>query len=150
MTPQRWHHLDMDAARFHRLRLAVQENAFPAETSEAGDLERTLEGELRESPLFDQVEVGRTSDPDQLIIALCRCAPGVLPWEAAHGLERLWRWAIGDPTWEAHAVSSTDSVMDFEGALTLEDGRHYLTVHVVAERTQPGGLAGRVAAAQGD
>lgn len=132
----------MDPASYHRLRLAVQENALPAGPDYAWELERKLRQELQDCELFDQVEVGHTPDPNQLVIALCRCSPGIMPWTAAQGLERLWGWAVGQSPWEAHCVTSMGEVVDFEGAVTLEDGRHYLTVHLVAERALDGAGTG--------
>jgi hypothetical protein len=122
----------MDPASFHKLRIAVQENALPAGPRDAGALERRLHGELHASALFDQIEVGRTANPDQFVIALCRCAPGVDPEDAAPVLERLWAAVLGPHAWEAHGLLATDEIVDFEGAMTLPDGRHYLTVHVLA------------------
>ena len=80
----------MDVTSFHKLRTAVQDNAVPAGSLEVLELESGLRGELEESGYFDQVEVGSTSDPDQLVIALCRCAPDVPAWEAAYRLEHVW------------------------------------------------------------
>jgi hypothetical protein len=128
----------MDPASFHRLRLAVQENALPAGPDQVGGLESRLQRELTGSRLFDQVEVGMTSDNDQLVIGLCRCAPGVTPWAASKALERLWEWAGGERPWEAHSVTSSGDVVDLEGAMTVDDGRHYVTVHVVATQADQG------------
>ena len=36
--------------------------------------------------------------------------------------------------WEAHAATITEEVMEFEAAMTLPDGTHFLTLHVVALR----------------
>jgi hypothetical protein len=123
----------MDATSFHKLRLAVQENASAADSALATDLRHTLHAALTESRLFGEVELGHTDDRDQLVIGVCRCADEVLPWEAGMGLERLWKAVAADAPWEAHTVSCTDSLMDFEGALTVDDKGRYLTVHVVAE-----------------
>jgi hypothetical protein len=59
----------MDVTSFHKLRTAVQDNAVPAGSLEVLELESGLRVELEESGYFDQVEVGSTSDPDQLVIA---------------------------------------------------------------------------------
>lgn len=123
----------MDARSFHKLRFAVQENATPADSALATHLQHTLHAALTESRLFGEVELGHTDDRDQLVIGVCRCADEVLPWEAGMGLERLWKTVAADAPWEAHTVSCTDSLMDFEGALTVDDKGRYLTVHLVAE-----------------
>ena len=123
----------MDVTSFHKLRLAVQENASPADSALATHLRHTLHAALTESRLFGEVELGHTDDVDQLVIGVCRCADGVLPWEAGMGLERLWQTVAGDTAWEAHFVSCTDSLMDFQAAVTVDDKGRYITVHVVAE-----------------
>ena len=124
----------MDVTSFHRLRTAVQDNAVPAGSLEVLELESGLRGELEESGYFDQVEVGSTSDPDQLVIALCRCAPEVPSWEAAYRLEHAWDVLRAGSAWEAHAGIVTDELADFEGAMTSPDGGSFLTLHVVALR----------------
>ena len=121
---------------FHKLRLAIQENANPADPDLATHLRHSLQAALNGSRLFDEVELGHTDDPDQLVIGVCRCADGVLPWEAGMGVERLWQTVAGDASWEAHTVSCTDSLMDFEGAVTVDDKGRYITVHVVAEPSE--------------
>jgi hypothetical protein len=123
----------MDQAAFHKLRLAVQENAHPAESQHARQLKRFVETALEESGLFAEVELGRTDDVDRLVIGVCRCAAEVLPWEAGMALERIWMTAVVDARWEAHAVVCTDSIMEFEGALTVDDRGSYVTLQIVAE-----------------
>lgn len=124
----------MDVASFHKLRAAVQDNAVPAGSLEVLELETSLREELRESGYFDQVEVGSTADPDQLVIALCRCAPEVPAWEAAYRLEHVWDVLRAGSTWEAHAGIVSEELADFEGAMTSPDGGTFLTLHVVALR----------------
>lgn len=123
----------MDMTSFHKLRLAVQENAHRAEPHHAAALQGALEQSLRASRLFAEVELGRTDDPDQMVIGVCRCADGVAPWEAGVGVERLWGVVALESKWEAHSVGCTDSLMEFEGAVTVDDSGHYITVHLVAE-----------------
>ena len=127
----------MDSASFHKLRTAAQENAHPAGDEPAVALLHALEQALGSSRLFSEVELGRTDDLDQLLIGVCRCAPGVLPWEAGVGVERLWRTVSSGALWESHHVGCTERLMEFEGAVTVGDGGHYLTVHVVAEPAVP-------------
>jgi hypothetical protein len=127
----------MDLASFHKLRTAVQENAHPADETQAAAMQATLEDLLRGSRLFSDVELGRTDDPDQLVIGVFRCAERILPWEAGMGVERLWRAASSGANWEAHHVGCTESLMEFEGAVTLDDSGHYVTVHLVAEPSAP-------------
>lgn len=124
-------------AGFHKLRLAVQQNAGEAGQLPTMALQRELEQALAGSGLFETVELGRTEDPDQMVIGLCRCDTEILPWEAGLGVERLWRGATGDFQWEAHTVECTESMMEFEGAVTVDDRGHFITVHLVAEAFAP-------------
>lgn len=124
----------MDPSSFHKLRFAMQENADPANSLEVYELERALREQLEACGLFDQVEVGSTGDPDQLAIALCRCASDVPVWEAGHRLERVWAVLRSQATWEVHSTTVAEEVMDFEGAMILPDGHRFLTLHVVALR----------------
>lgn len=123
----------MDQTAFHKLRTAVQENAHPADAGQARALMSSLKGAFERSGLFAEVELGTTDDPDRLVIGVCRCAPGVLPWEAGIGVERMWTTAVLDLQWQAHTVGCTESLMEFEGAVTLDGSGHYVTVNVVAE-----------------
>jgi hypothetical protein len=123
----------MDKAGFHKLRLAAQENASPAGDLHAITLQREFEQALSGSGLFERLEMGRTDDPDQMVIGLARCADHIMPWEAGMGLERLWRSITAGFQWEAHSIECTDSMMEFEGAVTVGERLNYLTVHVVAE-----------------
>jgi hypothetical protein len=53
------------------------------------------------------------------------------------GVERLWRTASAGASWEAHHVGCTESLMEFEGAVTVDESGHYLTFHLVAEPSAP-------------
>lgn len=123
----------MDMASFHKLRLAVQENANPADDQHVSALQATLQKGLLGSQLFAEVELGRTDDVDRMIIGICRCADDVLPWEAGVGVERLWGVAALDTDWEVHHVSSNDSYMEFEAAVTMDVNGRYITVNLVAQ-----------------
>jgi hypothetical protein len=123
----------MDLTSFHKLRQAVQENANPAASEHVVLLQQHLQHQLQTSGLFSEVELGRTDDLDQLVIGVCRCADGILPWEAGVGVEQIWQRVAANAVWEAHFVGSSDSLMELEGALTVNDGGQFVTVHVVAE-----------------
>ena len=127
----------MDTAGFHKVRLAVQQNAPQAGAQPTEILQSDLEQALAGSGLFERVELGRTDDPNQMVIGLCRCASEILPWEAGLGVERLWRAVTGAFQWESHTVDCTHSMMEFEGAVTVDERGHYLTVHLVAEAFAP-------------
>jgi hypothetical protein len=134
LASPRLDHRAMDPVSFHKLRLAMQENANPASSLDVLELEHALREQLEACGLFDQIEGGSTGDPDQLAIALCRCAADVPVWEAGHRLERVWAVLRSQATWEVHASTVAEEVMDFEGAMILPDGHHFLTLHVVALR----------------
>ena len=126
----------MDTTSFHKLRTAVQENANPADDLAATRLRHSLHTALTGSRLFAEVEFGHTEDPNQMVIGVCRCADDVLPWEAGMGLERLWQTVAADVQWEAHTVGCTDTLMEFEAAVTVDERGRYVTVHVVAEPSE--------------
>ena len=126
----------MDTTSFHKLRTAVQENANPADDLAANRLRHSLHTALSGSRLFAEVEFGHTEDPNQMVIGVCRCADDVLPWEAGMGVERLWQAVAADVQWEAHTVGCTDTLMEFEAAVTVDDSGHYVTVHLVAEPSE--------------
>ncbi len=123
----------MDMASFHKLRLAVQENANPADQRHVIALQATLQKALTASRLFAEVELGRTDDVDRMIIGVCRCADDVVPWEAGVGVERLWGVAALETPWQIHHVSSNDSYMEFEAAVTTDVNGRYITVNLVAQ-----------------
>jgi hypothetical protein len=127
----------MESTAFHKLRTAVQDNANPADAQYAVQLRDSLQAALERSRLFSEIELGETTDPDRLVIGVCRCAADVLPWEAGIGVERLWMTAVLDAQWEAHTVSCNESLMDFEGAVTVDADGHYVTVQIVAEPAVP-------------
>jgi hypothetical protein len=126
-------HVPMDLTSFHKLRQAVQENASPAHSEHVVLLLQHLQHLMQGSGLFSEVELGRTDDLDQLVIGVSRCADGILPWEAGVGVEQIWQRASANAVWEAHFLGSSESLMELEGALTVDDSGHYVTVHLVAE-----------------
>lgn len=123
----------MEMASFHKLRAAAQMNAEPADDSATLRVLRTLQDALVASGLFSEVELGRTADPDQMVIGVCRCTERFLPWEAGVGVERIWRGLGEALPWASHAIVHTDTLMEFEGAVTVDAGGRYVTVHLVAE-----------------
>jgi hypothetical protein len=123
----------MDVTAFHKLRTAVQANAHPADAQHHQALATALQAAFERSGLFSEVELGTTDDPDRLVIGVCRCAADVLPWEAGIGVERLWKAAVVDRQWQAHTVGCTESLMEFEAAVTVDESGHYVTVNIVAE-----------------
>jgi hypothetical protein len=130
------HHLSMNLMQFHRIRTALQVNASPGRGRDLETVERMLRRRLVESGLFERVEVGHTDDPDRLVIALCRFGPFRSGIDVATSLETIWSEEIRYPFWEAHAVRATDDHVELEAASRQGVGRHYVTVHLVAEKAR--------------
>ena len=124
----------MDLLQFHKLRTAIQDNAFPGSGTEVATVESGLRDLLLASGLFESVEVGTTSDQDRLVIALCRFRPFYTERDVAGRLEEIWDDRVAYPFWHAHAIRVTDGHIEFEAATRHSEGGHYVTVHLVAQR----------------
>jgi hypothetical protein len=126
----------MDLTQFHRMRTAVQDNAFPGKEDDLVTVEKSLRDLLMSSGVFEEVEVEHTNDPDQLVIALCKFLPFFKETDVARHLERIWGDRVSYPFWEAHAVSIQDAFVEFEAATRAGSTGHYVTVHLVAEQAR--------------
>ncbi len=124
----------MDLLQFHKMRTAVQGNAYPGSGRDLTSMEGTLRDLLLTSGVFDEVEVEHTDDPDQLVIALCHFKPDLSERDVAQLIERLWEQRVRYPFWEAHAVLVGEEHVEFEAATRNSTGGHYVTVHLVAQR----------------
>lgn len=124
--------LSMDLLQFHRMRMALQDNAFPGSAPELAPMESNLRDLLLESGLFEAVEVEYTDDPDQLVIALCQFRPFYTEADVAARLEELWSDKVRYPFWEAHALHVEDDHVEFEAATRESGFGPYVTVHLVA------------------
>ena len=126
----------MDLLQFHRMRTAVQDNAFPAKEGDLAPVEQSLRDLLMASGVFEEVEVEHTDDPDQLVIALCKFLPYFTERDVARHLERIWADRVSYPFWEAHALHVEDEHVEFEAASRHSSGGHYVTVHLVAQKAR--------------
>jgi hypothetical protein len=126
----------MDLMQFHRMRTAIQDNAFPGGEQELETVEGSLRYLLLTSGMFDEVEVEHTDDPDQLVIALCQFKPEHDAPEVARRLEELWADRVSYPFWEAHAVDVMPDHVEFEAASRPSTAGGYVTVHLVAQRAR--------------
>jgi hypothetical protein len=81
------------------------------------------------------VEVGRTDDTDRLVISLCQYHPFYSGSEVASVVERAWTERLRYPFWEAHTIRVEDDHVELEAASRAGVGQHYVTVHLVAQRT---------------
>lgn len=124
----------MDLVQFHKMRTAVQGNAYPGSGRDLTSMEETLRDLLLTSGVFDEVEVEHTDDPDQLVIALCHFKPDLSERDVAQLVERLWEQRVRYPFWEAHAVLVGEEHVEFEAATRNSTAGHYVTVHLVAQR----------------
>ena len=124
----------MDLVQFHKMRTAVQGNAYPGSGRDLTSMEETLRDLLLTSGVFDEVEVEHTDDPDQLVIALCHFRPDLSESDVAQLVERLWEQRVRYPFWEAHAVLVGEEHVEFEAATRNSTAGHYVTVHLVAQR----------------
>lgn len=124
----------MDLLQFHKMRTAVQGNAYPGSGRDLTSMEGTLRDLLLTSGVFDEVEVEHTDDPDQLVIALCHFKPDLSERDVAQLIERLWEQRVRYPFWEAHAVLVGEEHVELEAATRNSTGGHYVTVHLVAQR----------------
>lgn len=123
----------MDLMDFHKLRRAVQVSAYPGSDRDVATMESDLRDLLLSSRMFESVEVERTGDQDQLVIALCRFKPEFQEAEIAREVERLWTERMRYPFWEAHSLLVDPEFVEFEAATRNSDSGHYVTVHMVAE-----------------
>ena len=126
----------MNLMQFHRLRTAIQGNAAPGSTRDMATVEGSLRSLLMSSGLFVDVEVERTDDPDQLVIALCTFDPHVSEAAVAGQLERLWADRVSFPFWEAHALLVEDEHVELEAASRPSPVGGYVTVHLVAQKAR--------------
>jgi hypothetical protein len=124
----------MDLLQFHRMRTAVQINASPGHDDDLMSVEDSLRELLMSSGVFEEVEVGTTDNPDQLVIALCKFNPYFSEADVARHLERIWRERLSYPFWEAHALHVENDHVEFEAASRHSSGGHYVTVHLVAQK----------------
>ncbi|MGH3510148.1 MAG: hypothetical protein ACRDPI_07960 [Nocardioidaceae bacterium] len=124
----------MELLQFHKMRTAVQVNAYPASGADVATFEGAVRDMLMSSGIFDSVEVETTDDPDQLVIALCQFRAEFDQSDVAGQLERLWDQRARYPFWEAHTTLIDEEAVEFEGATRLSDTGHYVTVHLIAQR----------------
>lgn len=123
----------MDLLQFHKMRTAVQVNAFPGSADDLAMMAAALGHQLESTDLFDRVEVEQTEDTDQLVIALCSFPPDVAEADVAAEVVRVWCERVAYPYWESHSVLVDNGHVEFEGATRPNNYGHYVTVHLVAQ-----------------
>jgi hypothetical protein len=126
---------DMELIDFHKLRTAVQANAWPAAADDVLAVERKLWSALVGTGIFADVEVDRTDDPDRLVIAMCRYPFQLSADLAAEALEQVWRDRLRYDFWETHALIVARDQVELEAASRAGIDGHYVTLHVVAQQS---------------
>ena len=124
----------MDLMQFHRMRTAIQNNASPGAEHDLVTFEGSLRYMLLTSGLFEEVEVEHTTDPDQLVIALCQFKPDHSAADVARRLEEMWADRVSYPFWEAHGLDVTADLVELEAASRPSAVGGYVTVHLVAQK----------------
>jgi hypothetical protein len=124
----------MDLIAFHKLRNGIQGNVCPGSLKELKKVEKDLRAMLMTSGIFEDVAVEHTSDPDRLVIALCRFAPEYSEQDIAEVMEWMWQDRVSYPYWEAHALRVDMVHVEFQPASRNGDSAHCVTVHMVAEK----------------
>jgi len=125
----------MQLMHFHTLRSGVQLNASPASGRELIAMESILRDVFTDSGLFDTVEVEHTDDPDRLVVSLCQYRPNLSEHDVADAVEDLWGQRVRYPFWEAHSIRVDEGYVEFQAATREGPGGHYVTVHLVAQRS---------------
>lgn len=124
----------MELLTFHRYRSAIQGNAFPGDAEAVRALAEVLQTTLRNSGLFESVEVEATDDPDQLVIALCQFRADFDEADVVEYLETAWDDRIRYPFWEAHTLIWEPEHIEIEAATRESIVGHYVTLHLVAQK----------------
>jgi hypothetical protein len=126
----------MDLLQFHKMRTAIQGNAYPGSGTDLATMERNLRDLLMASGIFEEVEVEHTDDPDRLVIALCHFKPDYSEQDVAAHVEQLWHDRVRYPYWEAHTLVVDKEHVEFEAATRSSNTGPYVTVHMVAQKAR--------------
>ena len=126
---------DMELRQYHKMRAGVQSNAMPGSAQALRDVQENLARTLASAGLFGDVEVGYTDDVNHLVIAMCTFPEELTETEVATRLELLWQDRIRYGFWEAHATLVESGQVEFEGATRSSSSGHYVTLHILAQKT---------------
>lgn len=124
-----------DLIGFHKLRTAVQDNAWRGSAEDVLAVERKLWSALVSTGVFADVEVDRTDDPDRLVIAMCRYPFQLAAEVAAETLERVWVDRLRYDFWEAHTLIVARGQVELEAASRCGSDGHFVTLHVLAQQS---------------
>lgn len=126
----------MDLMQFHKLRRAIQVNAYPGSGPDLASVEGNLRDLLMASGIFESVEVDHTDDLDRLVIALCEFRPELDEFDIAARIEELWHDRVRYPFWEAHSLMVDREHVELEAATRGSSTGHYVTLHLVAKKAR--------------
>jgi hypothetical protein len=126
----------MDLVQFHKMRTAIQDNAYPGSGTDLETVESNLREVLMASGVFERVEVEHTNDLDRLVIALCDFRPDFDEFDIAGRIEELWHDQVRYQFWEAHSLMVDREHVEFQAATRADVHGHYVTVHLVAKKSR--------------
>jgi hypothetical protein len=122
----------MQLTRFHRVRHGLTENAGPASDEALDLMTGVLDAALRAHPSLTGVEVGRTDDPDRLIVGMCRFLRGTHEQQVVDLLTGIWEDRVRFRFWSAHAFIVARGHVELEAATRVGPVGPYATVHLLA------------------
>ena len=123
----------MELTQFHKLRTALQFSARRGAPAELAEMQTRVRRSLVSAGWFEEVEVGATDDPDNLVIAMCRFPARLSEEDVAQRLGELWEDTLRYPFWDAYATLVWPGQAELEGATRTSAYGHYVTVHVLAQ-----------------
>jgi hypothetical protein len=126
----------MELRDFYKIRAGLQLNAPSAPALAVEAMEVTLLEALRSSSLLHSVEVDSTDDADRRLIAMAGFGEEHSEAAVAAELERLWSERVHYAHWEAHAVLVDEDQVELQGGTLVSKDGFYVTVHVVAQRSE--------------
>lgn len=131
----------MELAHFHRVRTAVQSNARPGAAADLVAAQERLEQGLASTGWFCDIEVGATDDLDNLVVALAVFPQQLTEERVAQRLSLLWEDRVRYPFWAVHTILVGGGQAELEGATRSSTQGHYVTVHIVAQKSATAVLA---------
>ena len=123
----------MELAQFHRLRTALQVSARRGAPADLAEMQTRVRRSLVSAGWFEEVEVGATEDPDNLVIAMCRFPARLSEESVAERLGEVWEDLLRYRFWDAYTTLVWPGQVELEGATRASADGHYVTVHVLAQ-----------------
>lgn len=124
--------MNLDGLR--SLRSSVQRDATPASSQVRRILEDGLREELLTTGVFTDLSVGGSSDPDRHLMVLGLFGSDLTEDEVADAVDRAWS-EVAFHHWRAEAFLVQDGHVEFLALSLDRPGGHYVTVHLVVQRS---------------